>query len=285
MACSIITLTTDFGWRDVYGGSMKGAVLAVNPNANLVDVTHDVPPQDIAHAAFVIAGACPTFPPAATHVCVVDPGVGTERKAIVLDTPEGRFVAPDNGLLTLVMSAHCERNGTAPPFDSGAAEVMRPVTGGVPSGISAYAMDRPRYWRNPVSDTFHGRDVFAPAAAHLSLGVRPEEMGSPVEELVWLNFPRPTHHGSAIEGQVVYVDGFGNLVANVRASALPRGPVVVEVGEAQIDGLGHSYAAGRGLVAVAGSHGYLEIAEPNGNAAVKLGVEVGGRVRVSPAGT
>ena len=281
MDSPIVTLTTDFGWRDSYVGSMKGAVLSINRSAHLVDLTHDVPPHDIAHAAFVIAGASATFPPDTVHVCVVDPGVGTERSPILLVTPSGRFVAPDNGVLTLVMAEHCDRDGVAPSFDSGAASVMQAVPGGVPAGLAAYTLDRPRYWRHSVSDTFHGRDVFGPVAAHLTLGVGPEKLGSPLDELVWLNYPQPKRNGTATKGSVVYIDGFGNLVTNIPASALARGAVVVDVEGARIAGLSHSYAGNTGLVAIIGSHGYLEIAERNGSAAARLETGVGSAVRVT----
>ena len=171
MPLSIVTFLTDYGSTDGYVGAMKGAVLGVNPEANIVDVTHDVPAQDVAHAAFVLGSVWPFFPPDTIHVAVVDPGVGTSRRALVVVTPHGTFVVPDNGLLTY-------RAEVASGIDAGsAAGFMEPYVTPLPSGWSAWELTEPDYWRGEVSDTFHGRDVFGPVAAHLSLGVEPERLG------------------------------------------------------------------------------------------------------------
>ena len=275
----IVTFTSDFGTSDGYAGAMKGAVLGVNSAAAVVDISHDVPPQDVAHGAFVLAGGCLSFTPAAIHVCVVDPGVGTERKALLLDTPIGRFLAPDNGLLTMVLARYCLDSGVEPAVGPARA-VMAPGQGKVPAGCNAFSLDRPEYWRHPVSETFHGRDVFAPVAGHLSLGARSEDVGSEVDDIVWLNFPSPEKRNGAIEGSVVYVDRFGNLTTNIRRSDLPGGKIEAEVGGATVRGLSSAYADGPDLVALIGSEGFLEVAERYGNAARMLAVGVGAPVTV-----
>ena len=283
MSPPIISLTTDFGTAGGYVGAMKGVILSIDPGIALVDISHDVPPQDIAHGAFVLGSAYRYFTTGTVHVAVVDPGVGTSRRPVLVVTPAGMFLAPDNGLLTYVLADH---QGPGPQTGAGATcegDFMQPVIMPVPEGCSAYVLTRSAYWRHPVSDTFHGRDVFAPVAAHLSHGVPPHRMGDPVEEIVFLDPLRSGSHGGMVEGQIIFVDHFGNLVSNIRSSHLPGGGVEVEVGGTVVHGLIRTYAETKGLAALVGSHGYLEIAERNGNAAVRLGVGVGGRVRVVAA--
>lgn len=277
MARRTITLTTDFGTRDAYAGAVKGAILGINPDANVVDITHDVPAHDVVHGAFVVAGACPVFPAETIHVCVVDPGVGSERRPLLLETPGGIFLAPDNGLLSLIMRPYRSDVGASLPD---MAEPMTLVVGAVPPVCRAFVLDKPKYWKHPVSDTFHGRDVFAPVAAHLSRGVSAEEVGSVTQEVLWLNVPEPVASGAAIEGQVIYIDGFGNLVTNIEDRAMPRLRVSVEVKEERIAGLSHWYDTDKKLVAIIGSYGYLEIAAPGASAANVLGAGLRSLVRV-----
>jgi S-adenosylmethionine hydrolase len=283
MSPPIISLTTDFGTAGGYVGAMKGVILAIDPDIALVDISHDVPPQDIAHGAFVLGSAYRYFTAGTVHVAVVDPGVGTSRRPVLVVTPAGRFLAPDNGLLTYVLADHQGPGSLTGAGASGQGEFMQPVAMPVPEGCSAYVLTRSAYWRHPVSDTFHGRDVFAPVAAHLSRGVPPHRMGDPVEELVCLDLLRPETHGGMVEGQIIFVDHFGNLVSNIRSSHLSGGGVEVEVGGTVVSGLSRTYAETEGVAALVGSHGYLEVAERNGNAADRLGVGVGGRVRVVAA--
>ena len=277
MARRTITLTTDFGTRDAYAGAMKGAILGINPDANVVDITHDVPAHDVVHGAFVVAGACSAFPAETMHVCVVDPGVGGERRPLLIETPGGIFLAPDNGLLTFIMRLYRAGGNSLSPD---VAEPMTPVVGAVPLACRAFVLDKPKYWKHPVSDTFHGRDVFAPVAAYLSRGVSAEEVGSVTQEVLWLNVPEPVASGAAIEGQVIYIDGFGNLVTNIEDRAMPRSRVLVEVKGERIAGLSHWYDADKNLVAIIGSYGYLEIAAPGASAANVLDAGLGSQVRV-----
>ena len=275
MPSQTITLTTDFGASDSYVGAMKGVALSIAPDVTIVDVSHHIRPQDIAHAAFVLGSVYRSFTPDTIHVAVVDPGVGTARKAVLLVTPEGRFLAPDNGLLAYVLADQAAPS----PLGQG-GRFMEPIAVAVPEGCSAISLTRPRYWRQPVSDTFHGRDIFAPAAAHLARGVPPEDLGEPVEQVRCLSIPSPESRGATIEGRIIFVDHFGNLVSNIRPSALPAGDIRVSVGGALITGLSKTFSEGEGLRAIIGSHGYLEFGEKNGSAASRLGAGVGSTVTV-----
>jgi S-adenosylmethionine hydrolase len=283
----IITLTTDFGSRDGYAAAMKGVILGIHPGATIVDVTHDVPPQDVAHAAFVLGTTCPYFPPDAVHVAVVDPGVGTKRNLLLLVTPHGSYVAPDNGVVAYILMAQGAL--AKPTTEPMAAEAMlAPVRIDVPSGCDAYLLNRSEYWLGPVSDTFHGRDIFAPVAAHLASGVPAKELGEPMDSVVCLSIPQPLAMGDVIEGHVIHVDRFGNLVSNIRLEDSAKVGITVEIDGATIHGLSSSYAAGeepalslpKGLLAIVGSSGYLEVAARNASAAQQLGSVVGSRVRV-----
>ena len=276
MTATTISLTTDFGPASGYAGAVKGVLLGIDPAANIVDISHDVPPQDIAHGAFVLGSAYRYFDDTAIHVAVVDPGVGTSRRALLLITPAGRFLAPDNGLLTYVLA---DRAGDTAPPGTGVS-FMAPVLTPVPEGCTAYAITRPEYWRHPVSATFHGRDIFAPVAAHLSLGVDPENVGERVDSMVVLNvWPGPAD-GATLDGHVIFVDGFGNLVTNLRSDRIPAGPVSIEVRGERLQGIAETYGEADGLMALHGSHGYLEVAERNGSAAARLQAQVGDAVRV-----
>lgn len=277
MPQSIITLTTDFGTSDGYVASMKGVVLSISRDSLIVDISHDVPPQDVAHAAFVLASAADHFPPDTVHVAVVDPGVGTSRRALLLVAPTGRFIAPDNGLLTYVLRDLPDRRS---PDAAKSAAFLEPVVTPLPGGCSAYKLTRGEYWRHPVSTTFHGRDIFAPVAAHVARGVAYEELGDPVDRVVCLNVPPPTVRSDDVEGRIIFVDRFGNLVSNIREDDIPEGELAVEIANGRIAGLSTTYSEGTRLVALIGSHGYLEIAAPKGDAATTLGAGVGSEVRV-----
>ena len=267
-----IVLTTDFGLSDPYVGVMKGVILTINPNATIIDLTHQVQPQNLLHASFLLKTSHPFFPPDSIHVAVVDPGVGTSRKAILLASPVGIYVAPNNGILSGVLEPLLDR---------------QPTGGGtvpVPAGCAAYELANPDYQLHPVSSTFHGRDIFSPAAAHLSLGALPESFGPPVSQLTWLPFPQPTQAADRITGQVIYADHFGNLVTNIPRDLLSSASwVAVEYRSRRMEGLHRTFhddannLAGEPL-ALVGSNGYLEIAVPNGNAASLLGGRFGDAV-------
>ena len=269
----IVTLTTDFGMADGYVAAMKGVMLGIAPSLTLVDVSHEVPPQDVAHGAFALAESARHFPPGAVHLAVVDPGVGGARKPLVVATPDALFVAPDNGLLTRVLA----RYG---PAHDGGADFLAPIRAPLPPGCSAFELAEPRYRLPRVSRTFHGRDVFAPAAAHLACGVAPSEFGPPVSEVVRLNMTPPIERDGVIEGRIVHVDRFGNLISDVALDDDASG-VVVEIGGVRIEGLSRSYDAADGVLAIVGSHGTVEFAVRDGSAARQFGVGVGARVRVA----
>ena len=270
MPGSVITLLSDFGLTDSYVGAMKGVVLGINPDVQLVDLTHQVSPQDVLQGAFLLGQACSLFPAGTIHAAVVDPGVGTERRALLVRGNGHWFLAPDNGLLTFVL----------PPERSDSA-VFQPYSANVPDGFHAYALTNQRYWRQPVSATFHGRDIFAPVAAHISLSVAPEELGEPVDRLIRLAVPAPQWQGDILQAHVLAVDRFGNVVTTVPAEALAGvAGMEVELNGTQVRVLFSTYAQGDGLVALIGSHGYLEVALTNGNAADMIGVKVGDELLV-----
>jgi len=267
-AMRLITLTTDFGLEDAYVGVMKGVILGINPAASIVDLCHAVPPQDVRAAAFLLHTAWRYFPPGTIHVVVVDPGVGSQRRAIAVDVGAATFVAPDNGVLSYVLAKVKEAR--------------------------AVHLTNQRYWLPKVSATFHGRDIFAPVAAHLSLGVPLAELGEPLSlgELVTFPLPRPERQACTERsergngnwvGHVVHVDHFGNLVTDLEAEAIgDTQAVVIEVGGRRIVGVRRTYADGTPgePMALIGSSGRLEIAVPGGQAARRLKAQIGDQVRL-----
>lgn len=266
---AIITLTTDFGLADGYVAAMKGVVLGINPEARLVDICHSIKPQNVSQAAFVLSTAYEFFPRRTIHLVVVDPGVGTERRAIILRTPAADFVAPDNGVLSYVI----------PPFATGPVAVNRQLELG--PGLEAVAVTRSQFWRSPVSATFHGRDIFAPVAAHLSLGLPPADFGEAITSLMVLPLPRPYQApDGALVGHIRHIDNFGNLITSIRDGDLPQQAqaINVEVGHQIISGLSCTYGAGEGLLALIGSSGCLEISLKEGNAGAFLNAVVGDEV-------
>ncbi|CAI7998236.1 Chlorinase MJ1651 [Geodia barretti] len=269
-----IVLATDFGLADAYVGMMRGVIFSINPHASVIDLTHGIAPQDVCHGAVALSDAHPYFPERSIFVAVVDPGVGTDRFAVLLETPDHRFVAPDNGLLTLV----CRR------YDSqfGAGDVSGPAT--LPDGCRAWRLTNPGYWRHPVSATFHGRDVFAPVAAHLSAGVIPDMLGDPTPVITALSLPPPRPAGNSVRGQIVFADAFGNLVSDITAEILSNMGVPAREPEAVVSIAGHEIIGlsrtfhdppGDGLRALVGSHGRLEVALVDGSASAALGVASG----------
>lgn len=273
----ILTLTTDFGLRDGYVAAMKGVILSLCPTARIVDVTHEIAPQAVAEAVFITSAAWPYFPPGAIHVCVVDPGVGTERKALLLLTEAGRFIGPDNGALSAALPE---------ALRASASPGGGPVTLAGATGVEAFSIENPSYLSPVVSPTFHGRDVFAPAVAHLALGAPPETFGPRVEAIVALPPFRARKDASgALRGRIIHVDRFGNLITNVRGDDIPAGGVIVRIGGREVKGPVPTFAAGEGLLAFVGSYGYLAVALRDGSAASALGVGVGAEIAVRRAPT
>jgi len=267
---AIITLTTDFGLTDAYVAAMKGVILGINPRAKIIDICHTIAPQNISQAAFVLNTAYKFFPERTIHVVVVDPEVGTGRRAIILRTHGFDFIAPDNGVLSYIMEPFVKER---------LSPAQRQVT--LPLELEAVSITKPEFWRTPVSSTFHGRDIFAPIAARLSLGTSPEEFGDVINSITLLPETRPYQESEdTLAGRIIHADRFGNLITNFKREDLPEEPFIVEVGNRSISGLRRTYAEGEGLLALIGSSGYLEIAVKGGSALDFLGVAVGSEVRI-----
>ena len=257
---SIITLLTDFGAGSPYVAAMKGVILSINPAVTLVDLTHGVPPQDVREGALLLEEVAEYFPPATIHVAVVDPGVGTERAIVYAQIGSQRYVAPDNGLLSRL-------SRKTPP-----TRVVR--------------LTNPHYWRLPVSATFHGRDIMAPVAARLSLGLDPALLGEPLAGLTTLDWPPVRVTPGRVEGAVLRIDSFGNLITNIGRALLDSLPAArwqTTCRGRTIDGLAETYgqAPPGTFVAVIGSTGRLELALVQGSAAAALGAHVGDEVMVA----
>jgi len=271
---AIITLTTDFGLSDGYVAAMKGVVLGINPEATLVDICHTIKPQNISQAAFVLSTAYQFFPKKTVHLVVVDPGVGTERRAVILRTPMADFVAPDNGVLSYVVPESSAKS---------VVDNVNPQERELEPELEAVAITKSQFWRTPVSPTFHGRDIFAPIAALLSLGFPPIDFGETITSLTMLPFPKAHRRpDGSLVWHVLHIDNFGNLSTNIRSNDLPqtKQPIAIEVGDQLISGLSNTYVEGRGLLALIGSTGYLEVSLKGGSASVFLDAEVGNEVRL-----
>jgi S-adenosyl-L-methionine hydrolase (adenosine-forming) len=253
----VITLTTDFGTRDWFVGTMKAVMLRIEPRARLVDITHELPVGDIRGGAFSLAASWRFFSQGTVHVVVVDPGVGSARKAIAVQTAKASFVGPDNGVLSWAL----------------AKEAVKAV----------HALENEAYFVRPVSRTFHGRDVFAPVAGHLSRGVPLKKLGPALKDLVRLDWPEPRKRAGGIEGEVVYIDRFGNAITNLEGELLREGRrAACEVHARRgrvcpVMGFYQAVPPGR-AVGLFGSAGFLEIAVNGGSAAKAMGLEIGTRV-------
>ncbi len=270
-----ITLLTDFGIEDAYVAVMKGVILTRDPKAVIVDITHAIEAQNIRQGAFILATSYTYFPKNSIHMAVVDPGVGGDRRGIILKVPGALFVAPDNGVLSYVIEQLSLNEDSVPETGGDTAEVR------LKRGIEAVSITDPRFWRQPVCPTFHGRDVFAPVAAGLSLGLSPYEFGEKTDTLTMLSITKPGMPGpEEVVGRVMYADHFGNLVTDIRSSHLPPGPVEIAIGTTRIDGISRHYEETTGVAAILGSSGYLEISLRNGNAAARLSALPGDEVRV-----
>ena len=258
----IVTFTTDFGLSDAFAGILHGVVLNIHPETTIVDITHAITSYDLFEGAWTIAQAYRFFPPRTVHVVVVDPGVGSERRPIIAETDDYIFVAPDNGVLSLIEARE--------------------------SKFSVRHVTADRYFLHPVSQTFHGRDIFAPVGGWLSKGVAPSEFGAEISDYIRLTLPKVEHVGDGLRGVVLKVDKFGNLITNIGeldAPALFGHSVpslnILIAGET-ITHVCHSYAEGgdEELFAIVGSSGYLEIAARQASAAENLAAGVGTPVGV-----
>ncbi len=258
---AIITLTTDFGVGSRYVAATKGVILSINPHAQIIDLSHAVPPRDIRAGAIVLAETARWFPPGTIHVAVVDPGVGSKRRVVYAQIGTQQFVAPDNGVLSRL------------------ASIDRPS--------KIIGVEDSKYWLPDVSRTFHGRDIMAPVAARLGLGLRTEKLGPPVKQLVELPWAEAQQVPNRIEGEVVEVDSFGNLITNITRAmldGLPGGDsVIITCEEHETQGIFATFSdqPPMTLMAHVGSTGRLELAIVDENASAMLGVKAGAPVRVS----
>lgn len=252
----LITLTTDFGRTAPYVAVMKGVILSIHPHATLIDLSHEIRPQNLRHASYFLGTAAPYFPAGTIHLCVVDPGVGSSRAAVCLEQAGRYFVGPDNGIFT-----HVLRQGPA----------------------TIHQLTDPRFWRTATpSATFHGRDIFAPVAAHLSRGVRPAEMGPPLSHPVMLPLADAVNDGRLWRGSVQFIDDFGNIITNIPALPPPSALVKVVINNKPVGVLRWVRTYSDGLpgqwLGLASSDGFCEIAEVNGHAARSIGVDEGATV-------
>lgn len=252
----LITLTTDFGTAAPYVAAMKGVVFSIDPEARIVDLGHDLPPQDVLHTAHFLAQSVPHFPNGTIHVCVVDPGVGTKRALLLAEAGGQLLLAPDNGVLTFAIEA------------LGGSNTVRQLS-------------ESKFWHSNPSPTFHGRDILAPVAAHLGLGISPAQLGPPVTSWSRLTEPKPQRVAAGVQGVVVFVDGFGNLITNIPATMLAAAPARVRVGNREAPMVRtYGEALPGALVALIGSSDRLELAVVDGNAAKTLNLGVGQAVTV-----
>lgn len=254
----MIALLTDFGIRDPFVGLLKGVIAGINPNENVIDLTHEIAPHDIRQAAMVLGDSYRYFPKGTIFICVIDPGVGSNRRPVCLQAGEHFFIGPDNGIFSVPIARH--------------HDAMR-----------AWEITSTKYLLPIRGNTFHGRDIFAPAGAWLSTGISPEELGPEAQGLASIGLPCPVVSNGVVTGEVIMIDRFGNAITNIRRNDLctmGKGPVVAIKGM-ELDLLSH-YAAGDDGAAhgVVNSEGRLEVFVNMASAAQRLGISVGDEVRV-----
>ncbi|MHB8577019.1 MAG: SAM hydrolase/SAM-dependent halogenase family protein [Dehalococcoidia bacterium] len=265
----LVSFLSDFGLLDPYVGIVKGVMLSLCPELTIVDLTHDVRPQAVEQAAFLAQQAWPLFPAETIHLAVVDPGVGTTREPLALRTPTGFFVGPDNGLLSAALPDAMRRQAVSGPR----------TRAQLPDGFEARRISSVAVVRGELSATFHGRDVFGPAAAWLAAGRPFEDLGPALACMTVLPPFRGERTVDGVAGRIVHIDRFGNLISTIGRGDLPTGAKQVRIGEMDVP-IVRTYGDAEGLVALAGSGGYLEIALVGGSAAVQLDAAIGARVVV-----
>ena len=248
---SIIVLLTDFGTKDYFVGAMKGVILSINPAANIIDITHQIPPQDIFSATFTLSACFLDFPEKTIFVAVVDPGVGSNRRSILVETEDYFFIAPDNGLLNFVFEET--------------------------KNFRVFELADEKFFKHPISRTFHGRDIFAPVAAHLSNGVQTTELGSEIQNFVRLELSKPRKISEKeTEAQIIHIDRFGNLITNLKQKDLPEN-FTLEINGIKIEKLQNFFAQAekKELFMILGSAGFLEVAAFRDSAATILSAKIG----------
>jgi S-adenosylmethionine hydrolase len=256
----IITLLTDFGTKDHYVASMKGTILGINPRSTLIDISHQISPQDIQEGAFLLASTFSSFPKGTIHLSVVDPGVGGPRRPILIVTSHYYFIGPDNGLFTLVLQR----------------EKVKQVV----------VLTNRKYFLSRVSSTFHGRDVFAPVAAHLSLGITPKSFGDEIDSWESLRITKPDQKGRELRGEVLHIDAFGNLISNIDEKTFfdftRSHDFLIKMGGQSIHGLKKGYWEGEQgeVMALIGSGGFLEVSIRERSAQELLHMKRGDKIKV-----
>jgi S-adenosylmethionine hydrolase len=257
----LIVLLTDFGWKDGYAGILKGVIWSIAPGVQISDLTHEIAPQDIRQGALAIGRAVPYFPSGTIFLAVVDPGVGTERRSIAARIGDLFFVAPDNGLITLPLQKAAQKG----------------------QSVEVVNLNRPQFWLPVVSNVFHGRDIFAPVAAHLANGVALMDLGERIQDPVRVEIPTPVRIKHGWRGEIIHIDSFGNLGTNLRGEHLQgRGQIEVHIGQEQIRGMVHAYGEGTigQLVTLIDSSGALAISAVNSSAERALSARMGDAVEV-----
>lgn len=257
----MITLLTDFGLEDYFVPAIKGVILTLQPTANIVDLTHHISAQDIRAAAFTIGTCYQTYPAGTIHLAVVDPGVGSARRAIIVEAGKHFFVGPDNGLFSFVFAREKK--------------------------VRVFHASRQEYFRHPISPTFHGRDVFAPLAAWLEKGLAPENLGEQIDNYLIFNLPLPRHADDHLEGEIIHIDHFGNCITNLAAADLQleqvTGSTRLRIGDREVRQFGSHFAQlpdAEEMLAYLGSAGFWEIALWQDSAAAKLQIDCGAIVRL-----
>lgn len=258
---SILTITTDFGNLNGFTGTMKGVIYGIAPNVQIADITHEIPAQDIRTGSIALWRAAPYFPPGTVHVAVIDPGVGTTRRAIAAKLGEQYFVLPDNGLITPMLE----------DAEAAGQEVVM------------VHLDKPEYWLKTVYTTFHGRDIFAPCGAHLAAGVPVQAMGTIIDDPIRTPLPKPQKTAEGYRANIIVIDVFGNCTTNLRVSQIPDlTKTTLKIAGQSIEGIVPSYGHRQvgELVAVTDSEGFVEIAIVNGDAARHLDIKLDDPVEV-----
>lgn len=257
-----VTLTTDFGLKDGNVGVMKGVIWRIAPHAQIADLSHNISPQNVAEAGLVLSRSTPYFPRDTVHVVVVDPGVGTERRPIAARIGSQLYVAPDNGVLTLLLERAEQFNET----------------------FEFVHLDKPQFWLKEISHVFHGRDIFAPAGGHLAAGKALVEMGTPIDDPVRLQLPKPQRTENGMRGEVIHIDHFGNISSNIRIEHLGEvKEATIRICDTEIHGMVQTFGerpVGE-LVALYGSTGNLIVSVVNGSAAKRLNAEIGDEIEVT----
>lgn len=256
---SLITLTTDFGLQDHYVGVLKAVLLSIAPDARLIDISHQIPPQDIMAGAWVVRNSAMLYPPESVHLVVVDPGVGTRRKPIAIRIEDQYFVGPDNGIFSLIADQY---------------------------NYESVELTNSKYWRSNPSNTFHGRDIFAPVAAHLANGVPFDKLGKPIEKLETYRWAVPISDKDGVQGWIVHIDHFGNLISNIPESMIReaggQSNLKIYVGNTILSNIVTTFGdvPDGEPAAYIGSSGVLEIAINKGDAREMLGVEKGAQISI-----